>query len=142
MVSWSVFIDHSYISGTGRVAPETTSTSRPVCSSSAVVSQLTSPRVALMMIIWAWGSSERGTCQAQPRSGSAMKWNSSMITWSTWACDPSRSAMFAKISAVQQMMGADALTEASPVTIPTFCAPNISHRAKNFSETRALIGAV
>ena len=58
------------------------------------------------------------------------------------ALAPSRSAMLASTSAVQQMIGASALTDASPVIIPTFSAPKISHRAKNFSETSALIGAV
>ncbi len=65
-----------------------------------------------------------------------------MITWSTAACRPSRSAILARISAVQQMIGASGLTEASPVTMPTRSAPKISHSAKNFSLTRALIGAV
>ncbi len=50
--------------------------------------------------------------------------------------------MFASTSAVQQMIGASELTDASPVIIPTFSAPKISQRAKNFSETSALIGAV
>ena len=50
--------------------------------------------------------------------------------------------MFASTSAVQQMIGAWLLTEASPVSIPTLAAPKMSHRAKNFSDTRALIGAV
>ncbi len=49
---------------------------------------------------------------------------------------PERSAMLASTSAVQQMMGADAFTDASPVSMPTFAGPNTSHRAKNFSETR------
>jgi len=40
------------------------------------------------------------------------------------------------------MMGASAFTAESPVTIPTFSAPNTSASAKNFSLTRALIGAV
>ena len=40
------------------------------------------------------------------------------------------------------MMGASALTAASPVSIPTFSAPKTSHSAKNFSLTSALIGAV
>ena len=65
-----------------------------------------------------------------------------MTTWPTSACAPSRSAMLARISAVQQMIGAVALTLASPVIMPTLSAPNISHRAKNFSDTSALIGAV
>ena len=60
----------------------------------------------------------------------------------TSASRPSRSAMFARISAVQQMIGASAFTEESPVTMPTFSAPKIPHRSKNFSETSALIGAV
>jgi hypothetical protein len=43
---------------------------------------------------------------------------------------------------VQQMMGASELTDESPVTMPTFSGPKSSTRAKNFSLTRALIGAV
>ena len=58
------------------------------------------------------------------------------------AADPSRRAMLATISAVAQTMGASALTEASPVSMPTFSAPKTSHRAKNFSLTSALMGAV
>ncbi len=58
------------------------------------------------------------------------------------ASAPSRSAMLASTSAVQAMIGASALTAASPVSIPTFSAPNIAHSAKNFSLTNALIGAV
>ena len=50
--------------------------------------------------------------------------------------------MFASTSAVQQMIGASELTDASPVSMPTFSAPKIAQRAKNFSETSALIGAV
>ena len=50
--------------------------------------------------------------------------------------------MLASTSAVQQMIGADGLTLASPVIMPTFLAPNVSIRAKNFSDTSALIGAV
>ena len=65
-----------------------------------------------------------------------------MTTWPTSASRPSRSAMLARISAVQQMIGAVALTLASPVIMPTLSGPNISHSAKNFSDTRALIGAV
>ena len=43
---------------------------------------------------------------------------------------------------MQQMIGAVELTLASPVIMPTLSAPNISHKAKNFSDTSALIGAV
>ena len=43
---------------------------------------------------------------------------------------------------MQQMIIASGFTLASPVTIPTFAAPNTSTRAKNFSLTSALIGAV
>ena len=50
--------------------------------------------------------------------------------------------MLASTSAVQQMMGAVGLTLASPVIIPTLLGPKASHSAKNFSDTRALIGAV
>ena len=49
--------------------------------------------------------------------------------------------MLASTSAVQQMTGAPLLTDASPVSMPTFSAPKLSHSAKNFSETSALIGA-
>ena len=65
-----------------------------------------------------------------------------MMTGPTSASAPSRSASLARISAVQQMMGASALTEESPVFITDTAAPEIYTREKNFSETRALIGAV
>ena len=39
-------------------------------------------------------------------------------------------------------MGAPPLTEASPVTMPTLAGPNAAVSSKNFSLTRALIGAV
>ena len=65
-----------------------------------------------------------------------------MMTAPSSAAAPSRRAILARISAVQQMIGASWLTPESPVIIPTFSAPKISHRAKNFSETSALIGAV
>ena len=58
------------------------------------------------------------------------------------ASAPSRSAMLASTSAVQQMIGAWELTAASPVSMPTLSAPKTSISAKNFSETSALIGAV
>ena len=65
-----------------------------------------------------------------------------MTTRPISASAPSRRAMLARISAVQAMIGAPALTAASPVSMPTLAAPKISHRAKNFSLTSALIGAV
>lgn len=65
-----------------------------------------------------------------------------MTTSPMSASAPSRSAMFARISAVHAMIGASELTAASPVSMPTLAAPNTSHSAKNFSLTRALIGAV
>ena len=55
---------------------------------------------------------------------------------------PSRSAICASTSAVQQMIGAVGLTLASPVIMPTCSVPNIFTRSKNFSDTSALIGAV
>ncbi len=55
---------------------------------------------------------------------------------------PVRRAMLASTSAVQHRIGASAFTAASPVIMPTFADPNTAHRAKNFSLTRALIGAV
>lgn len=65
-----------------------------------------------------------------------------MTTVSTSARAPSRRARFARISAVQQMIGASWFTPESPVIMPTFSGPKMSHSAKNFSDTRALIGAV
>ncbi len=65
-----------------------------------------------------------------------------MTTWSTSASAPWRRARFARISAVQQMIGASEFTELSPVTMPTFCAPKMSTSWKNFSLTSALMGAV
>ena len=65
-----------------------------------------------------------------------------MTTWPTSAAAPSRSAMLASTSAVQQMIGAVAFTLASPVIMPTCAGPNAAHSAKNFSDTRALMGAV
>ena len=65
-----------------------------------------------------------------------------MTTWSISASAPLRSAMFATISAVAHTTGAVGLMEASPVSMPTFSAPRSPHRAKNFSETSALTGAV
>jgi hypothetical protein len=55
---------------------------------------------------------------------------------------PSRRARFARISAVQQMIGASGLIALSPVTMPTLSAPNSATSSKNFSDTSALIGAV
>jgi len=43
---------------------------------------------------------------------------------------------------VQQMMGAVGLTLASPVSSPTFLAPNSFTSWKNFSVTSAFSGAV
>ncbi len=65
-----------------------------------------------------------------------------MTTQSTSIAPPSRSDWLARISAVQQMMGAAALIEVSPVTIPTLPAPNSPTSSKNFSLTSALSGAV
>ena len=65
-----------------------------------------------------------------------------MTTWPTSAVRPSRSARLARISAVQQMIGASGLIDASPVSMPTSSAPNVAARSKNFSDTKALIGAV
>ena len=87
-----------------------------------------SPSVALMSMNWVCGSVSSGTCQAQPRSGSLKKWNSSMATKPTSVSSPSRSAWLARISAVQQMMGASVLMCESPVIIPTLSRPKMSTR--------------
>ena len=65
-----------------------------------------------------------------------------MTTVSASRSPPSRRAWLARISAVQQMMGAAALMEVSPVIMPTLSAPNRRTSSKNFSLTRALSGAV
>ena len=43
---------------------------------------------------------------------------------------------------MQQIMGASGLMDASPVNMPTFSVPSWAQRSKNFSETRALMGAL
>ena len=43
---------------------------------------------------------------------------------------------------VQQITGASAFTDESPVSRPTFSGPSCSHRSKNFSDTSAFTGAV
>ena len=65
-----------------------------------------------------------------------------MATQATSQPSPSRSAWLARISAVQQMTGAWLLMWVSPVIMPTFSRPSTSTRLKNFSLTRALMGAV
>ena len=65
-----------------------------------------------------------------------------MTTLSTSASAPLRSARLARISCVQQITGASGFTAPSPVTMPTFAAPSSSQSAKNFSDTKALTGAV
>ena len=65
-----------------------------------------------------------------------------MTTMSQSRPGPSRRDWFARISAVQQMIGAVALRETSPVIMPTLSAPKSATRSKNFSDTRALRGAV
>ena len=55
---------------------------------------------------------------------------------------PSRRAKFARISAVQQRIGASRLTVASPVLSPTFSGPKSRQSAIHFSLTSALIGHV
>ena len=65
-----------------------------------------------------------------------------MTTRPTSAASRSRRAWLASTSAVAQMTGAPGFTAASPVSMPTFSAPKVSTSAKNFSLTRALIGAV
>ena len=64
-------IAYSHSKGTGRTASSTTATSRPVRSRRSRTKKDTSPSVADMSTICACGSSSSGTCQAQPRWGSA-----------------------------------------------------------------------
>ena len=62
---------YSISKGTGLTASSMTATSRPVRSRMSAARKDTSPRVADMSTICACGSSRSGTCQAQPRCGSA-----------------------------------------------------------------------
>ncbi len=101
-----------------------------------------SPSVALMSRNCVWGRQSSGICQARPRSGSEKKWNSSAATLEMSAPSPSARARLARISAVQQTMGASGLICTSPVSMPTRSRPKRSTRSKNFSDTRALMGAV
>jgi hypothetical protein len=70
-VSCSGVVTYEYSSGTGRCASLTTAVGRPVRRVRSVTKRLTSPRVADIRMNCARGSSMSGTCQAQPRSGSA-----------------------------------------------------------------------
>ena len=115
---------------------------RPLSRVSSSAKKVTSPSVADMSRKRACGRVSSGTCQATPRSRSAYQWNSSITTSSTPASAPSRRAMFASTSAVQQSTGASRLTVASPVESPTFSGPNSRHSAIHFSLTSALIGQV
>ena len=65
-----------------------------------------------------------------------------MTTSCTLALGPSRRAMLASTSAVQQRMGAPWFTVASPVDRPTLSGPNSRQSASHFSFTSALIGQV
>ena len=58
-------------SGTGRSADWTTAVGRPVRRVRSSSNLVTSPSVADISTNCARGSSSSGTCQAQPRSGSA-----------------------------------------------------------------------
>lgn len=70
-VSESGSVEYSKSSGTGRDAEVTTAESRPVASSMVRRISVVSPRVADMRTNCVCGISRRGTCQAQPRVGSA-----------------------------------------------------------------------
>jgi len=50
--------------------------------------------------------------------------------------------MLARISAVQQRMGASRFTVASPVASPTRSGPKVRHRSIHFSFTSAFTGQV
>ena len=101
-----------------------------------------SPRVADISRKRVFGSVSSGTCHATPRSRSAYQWNSSITTSSIAASQPSRRAILARTSAVQQRIGASRLTVASPVDRPTWSGPNSRQRFIHFSLTSALIGQV
>ncbi len=70
-VSCSGVETYSKCSGTGRSVLVTRAHSRPVRRSRSSWKRVTSPSVALMSTNCARVSSMSGTCQAQPRSGSA-----------------------------------------------------------------------
>ena len=71
MVSWRGVVTYEKCSGTGRSVELTSAVGRPVRRVRSVRKKLTSPSVADISRNCAWGSSSSGTCQAQPRSGSA-----------------------------------------------------------------------
>jgi hypothetical protein len=62
---------YEYVRGTGRTAERTTAVSRPVRRVRSSWNRVTSPSVADISRNWVSASSSNGTCQAQPRSGSA-----------------------------------------------------------------------
>ena len=64
-------VDQVKLNGTGRTASATTAVSRPVRRDRSSVIVETSPSVADISRNWACRSSSSGTCQAQPRLGSA-----------------------------------------------------------------------
>ena len=66
-----VHVTYRKCSGTGRSAERTTAVGRPVRLVRSSTNRLTSPSVADINRNCACGSSISGTCQAQPRSGSA-----------------------------------------------------------------------
>ena len=115
------------VSGTGRSASVDDAVSRPVRRVRSAARSDRSPSVADISRNWACGSSSSGTCQAQPRSGLGVEVELVHHDQPDVGGRPSRSAMLARISAVQQMIGASAFTEASPVSMPTSSAPKTSH---------------
>ncbi len=70
MVSWSGVSRYSNSSGTGRSAPRTLATSRPVKSASFCSMAVVSPSVADISRKVALSSTQSGICQAMPRSRS------------------------------------------------------------------------
>src|SRR5690349_24177289 len=60
---------------------------------------------------------------------------STLFPYTTLFRSPSRKAMFARISAVQQRIGASRFTEASPVLRPTLSGPN-SRQSADRKSTR------
>ena len=71
MVSCSGVIAYEKSSGTGRSTDATTAVARPVRRDRSSTKRVVSPSVADISRNCACGNSMIGTCQAQPRSGSA-----------------------------------------------------------------------
>jgi hypothetical protein len=106
------------------------------------VNRVTSPSVADISTNWASGSSSSGTCQAQPRGrvGEVVELvHDDLADVGVAALPQGEVGEDLRGAADDRGVGVDL---ASPVSMPTLSAPKVADRSKNFSDTRALMGAV